>query len=212
MTTYNINNSYLEDKIDNLLIDIAMEQYWEIFWEYDFNDTLSDIIENEYNYITHYDFKMYSDYDFTIKSAEIDSEEACKLIKDSVPTWLYDFMDRVGIIYSLDFLDGYDCTVVSNLLDDLENGWNELYDYISADTYLKAVNELKKEGVFKGYEDLKKEVIKALQLLENKVNDDIKNLEYRMENYLNDNYNYVYSDDFIKDCFELNDDIEIIKN
>ncbi len=212
MTTYNVNNNYLEDKIDNLLIDIVMEQYWEMFWEYDFNDTLSDIIENEYNYITHYDFKMYSDYDFTITSAEIDNEEACRLIKDSVPMWLYDFMDKVGIIYSLDFLDGYGCTVISNLLDDLEGGWNELFDYVSADIYLKAVNELKKEGVFKGYEDLKKEVIKALQLLENKVNDDIKNLEYRMENYLNDNYNYVYSDDFIKDYFELNDDIEVIKN
>ena len=210
MTTYNINNSYLEDKIDNLLIDVAMEQYWDFFWEYDFNDTISYIIENEYNYITHYDFKMYSDYDFTIKSAEIDSEEACKLIKDNVPTWLYDFIDRVGIIYSLDFLDGYDCTVVSNLLDDLENGWNELYDYISADTYLKAVNELKKEGIFKSYEELKKEVIKALKLLEDKINEDIKNLEYKVEDFLNDTYNYVYSDDFKKDYFELND-IETIK-
>lgn len=212
MTTYNVNNNYLEDKIDNLLIDIAMEQYWGMFWEYDFNNTVSDIIESKYNYIKHYDFKMYSDIDFTITSAEIDSEEACKLIKNNIPMWLYDFMEEVGIIYSLDFWEGYGCTVISNLLDDLEGGWNELFDYVSADIYLKAVNELKKEGVFKGYEDLKKEVIKALQLLENKVNDDIKNLEYRIENYLNDNYNYVYSDDFIKDYFELNDDIEVIKN
>ena len=211
MTTYNINNSYLEDKINNLLIDTAIEDYWEIFWEEDFNYTVSHIIESKHNYIKHYDFKMYSDIDFTITSVEIDSEEACKLIKNSIPMWLYDFMEEVGIIYSLDFLDGYDCTVISNLLDDLESGWNELFDYVSAYTYLKAINELKKEGIFKSYEDLKKEVIKALHLLEDKVNEDIKNLEYEVEDYLNDTYNYVYSDDFIKDYFELNDDIEIIR-
>lgn len=211
MTTYKVNNSYLKKKIDDLILDIAINQFFEDFWEYDFNDTLSFIIENEHNYIKHYDFKMYSDCDFTITSAEIDSEEACKLIKNSVPMWLYDFMDKVGIIYSLDFLDGYGCTVISNLLDDLESGWNELFDYVSAYTYIEAVNELKNEGVFKGYDDSKKEVIKALQLLENKVNDDIKNLEYEVEDYLNDTYNYVYSDDFIKDYFELNDDIEIIR-
>lgn len=211
MTTYNINNSYLEDKINNLLIDTAIEDYWEIFWEYDFDYTVSHIIESKHNYIKHYDFKMYSDIDFTITSVEIDSEEACKLIRNSIPMWLYDFMEEVGIIYSLDFLDGYGCTVISNLLDDLESGWNELFDYVSAYTYLKAINELKKEGIFKSYEDLKKEVIKALHLLEDTVNEDIKNLEYKIEDFLNDTYNYVYSDDFIKDYFELNDDIEIIR-
>ena len=211
MTTYNINNSYLENKINNLLIDTAIEDYWEIFWEVDFGYTVSDIIESKYNYIKHYDFKMYSDIDFTITSAEIDSEEACKLIKNNIPMWLYDFMEEVGIIYSLDFWEGYGCTVISNLLDDLESGWNELFDYVSAYTYLKAINELKNEGIFKGYDNLKKEVIKALHLLEDKVNEDIKNLEYEVEDYLNDTYNYVYSDDFIKDYFELNDDIEIIR-
>lgn len=211
MTAYNINNSYLENKINNLLIDTAIEDYWEIFWEDDFGYTVSDIIESKYNYIKHYDFKMYSDIDFTITSAEIDSEEACKLIKNNIPMWLYDFIDKVGIAYSLDFLDGCESTVVSNLLDDLESGWNELFDYVSAYTYLKAINELKNEGIFKGYDNLKKEVIKALHLLEDKVNEDIKNLEYEVEDYLNDTYNYVYSDDFIKDYFELNDDIEIIR-
>lgn len=53
--------------------------------------------------------------------------------------------------------------------------------------------------------------IKELRRMMTTFEDGTAWLEYEVEDYLNDTYNYVYSDDFIKDYFELNDDIEIIR-
>ena len=211
MTTYNINNSYFEKKIDNLILNTAREDYLNEFWEVDFQEVVSDIINDKYNYILHYDYKIYNDINFNLNTLEIDDEEACKLIKNSVPAWLYNFMEKVGIFFRCELVDGYKKKVESELLNDIEVGWRNLYDYVSADVYIEAVNELKKEGKFKGYEYLKKEVITALQLLEDKLNEAICECEDKISQFLSDTDDYVYSDDFFKDFVDLYDDIETLR-
>ena len=188
------------------LVQEAREYRLDEYFQYDFDKNREAIRSKRYNFIKDYRYKFEGDTNFRIypDSVQIDNTSVCEVARVCVPTYIYNFMESIGM-FDIPIVEMNEGKFYIGIRQDLEYGWKELKDFCPADQYRVAISNLENEGVFEGEKALTRSITMALLTVERRLNEGIRELEHAINQDIEKEIEHANSIDWIEEFIKWRD-------